>query len=49
MAWQDDMFLRTAWLVPELLRTFDSYAVWVCLPGQWLELLPSTSRRALEE
>jgi GT2 family glycosyltransferase len=26
MAWQDDMFLRTSWLVPELLRTFDSYA-----------------------
>ena len=25
MAWQDDMFLRAAWLVPELLRTFDSY------------------------
>jgi O-antigen biosynthesis protein len=26
LAWQDDMFLRAAWLVPELLRTFDSYA-----------------------
>jgi hypothetical protein len=25
MAWQDDMFLRAAWLVPELLRTFDAY------------------------
>jgi glycosyltransferase involved in cell wall biosynthesis len=24
-AWQDDMFLRAAWLVPELLRTFDAY------------------------
>ena len=24
-AWQDDMFLRAAWLVPELLRTFASY------------------------
>lgn len=22
MAWQDDMFVRSAWLVPELLRTF---------------------------
>ncbi len=22
MAWQDDMFLRAAWLVPELLDTF---------------------------
>lgn len=26
MAWQDDMFLRAPWLVPELLRTFDAYA-----------------------
>ena len=26
MAWQDDMFLRAAWLVPELLRTFERYA-----------------------
>jgi GT2 family glycosyltransferase len=26
MAWQDDMFLRTAWLVPELLRTFERYS-----------------------
>jgi glycosyltransferase involved in cell wall biosynthesis len=25
MAWQDDMFLRVRWLVPELLRTFDGY------------------------
>src|SRR5512141_1392288 len=25
MAWQDDMFLRARWLVPELLRTFDAY------------------------
>jgi GT2 family glycosyltransferase len=25
MAWQDDMFLRAGWLVPELLRTFDAY------------------------
>ncbi len=25
MAWQDDMFLRADWLVPELLRTFDAY------------------------
>lgn len=25
MAWQDDMFLRGAWLAPELLRTFDAY------------------------
>jgi GT2 family glycosyltransferase len=25
MAWQDDMFLRGAWLVPELIRTFDTY------------------------
>lgn len=25
MAWQDDMFLRVTWLVPELLRTFDTY------------------------
>jgi hypothetical protein len=25
MAWQDDMFLRAAWLVPELLRTFERY------------------------
>lgn len=25
MAWQDDMFLRADWLVPELLRTFDTY------------------------
>jgi GT2 family glycosyltransferase len=24
-AWQDDMFLRGAWLVPELVRTFDRY------------------------
>jgi GT2 family glycosyltransferase len=24
-AWQDDMFLRSAWLVPELIRTFDAY------------------------
>jgi O-antigen biosynthesis protein len=24
-AWQDDMFLRVEWLVPELLRTFDAY------------------------
>ncbi len=24
-AWQDDMFLRADWLVPELLRTFDTY------------------------
>jgi hypothetical protein len=25
MAWQDDMFLRGGWLVPELLRTVDAY------------------------
>ncbi|HXW03945.1 MAG TPA: glycosyltransferase [Vicinamibacterales bacterium] len=25
-AWQDDMFLRSRWLVPELLRTFRAYA-----------------------
>lgn len=25
MAWQDDMFLRADWLVPELLRTFERY------------------------
>lgn len=25
MAWQDDMFLRVRWLVPELLRTFETY------------------------
>lgn len=25
MTWQDDMFLRGRWLIPELLRTFDSY------------------------
>jgi GT2 family glycosyltransferase len=25
MAWQDDMFLRGRWLVPELRRTFDAY------------------------
>ncbi len=25
MAWQDDMFLRAAWLVPEIVRTFASY------------------------
>lgn len=25
MAWQDDMFLRTSWLVPELVRTFAAY------------------------
>ena len=25
LAWQDDMFLRVSWLVPELLRTFDRY------------------------
>src|SRR3954468_16953228 len=25
MAWQDDMLLRAAWLVPELIRTFASY------------------------
>ena len=24
-AWQDDMFLRASWLVPELARTFESY------------------------
>ena len=24
-AWQDDMFLRASWLVPELIRTFDAY------------------------
>ncbi|MEN3340492.1 MAG: hypothetical protein V7647_4168 [Acidobacteriota bacterium] len=26
MAWQDDMFLRATWLVPEVVRTFDAYA-----------------------
>jgi predicted Rdx family selenoprotein len=26
MAWQDDMFLRSSWLVPELLRTFRDHA-----------------------
>jgi predicted Rdx family selenoprotein len=26
MAWQDDMFLRAAWLVPELCATFADYA-----------------------
>jgi glycosyltransferase involved in cell wall biosynthesis len=26
LAWQDDMFLRVSWLVPELLRTFDRYS-----------------------
>lgn len=26
MAWQDDMFVRAEWLVPELLRTFDTYS-----------------------
>ncbi|HZT76363.1 MAG TPA: glycosyltransferase [Vicinamibacterales bacterium] len=26
LAWQDDMFLRARWLVPELLATFDAYA-----------------------
>jgi GT2 family glycosyltransferase len=25
MAWQDDMFLRADWLVPELRRTFEAY------------------------
>jgi glycosyltransferase involved in cell wall biosynthesis len=25
MAWQDDMFLRRSWLVPELVRTFAAY------------------------
>ena len=25
MAWQDDMFLRASWLVPELVRTFNRY------------------------
>jgi glycosyltransferase involved in cell wall biosynthesis len=25
LAWQDDMFLRVSWLVPELLRTFERY------------------------
>jgi hypothetical protein len=25
MAWQDDMFLRVTWLVPELLQTLDTY------------------------
>jgi glycosyltransferase involved in cell wall biosynthesis len=25
LAWQDDMFLKVSWLVPELLRTFDQY------------------------
>lgn len=25
MTWHDDMFLRTRWLVPELLSTFDGY------------------------
>lgn len=25
MTWQDDMFLRCRWLVPELIRTFDRY------------------------
>ena len=25
MAWQDDMFVRVKWLVPELLRTLDTY------------------------
>jgi hypothetical protein len=25
MAWQDDMFLRASWLVPELVRTFAAY------------------------
>ena len=25
MAWQDDMFLRAPWLVPELARTFERY------------------------
>jgi len=25
VAWQDDMFLRVPWLVPELLRTFNRY------------------------
>jgi predicted Rdx family selenoprotein len=25
MAWQDDMFLRASWLVPELIRTFAAY------------------------
>lgn len=25
MAWQDDMFLRVPWLVPELMRTFRDY------------------------
>lgn len=25
LAWQDDMFLRVSWLVPELVRTFASY------------------------
>ena len=24
-AWQDDMFLRSSWLIPELVRTFASY------------------------
>jgi GT2 family glycosyltransferase len=25
MAWQDDMFLRSAWLVPELIASFERY------------------------
>lgn len=25
MAWQDDMFLRASWFVPELIRTFEAY------------------------
>jgi glycosyltransferase involved in cell wall biosynthesis len=25
MTWHDDMFLRTGWLIPELLNTFDRY------------------------
>lgn len=26
MAWQDDMFLKAGWLVPELVRTFQTYS-----------------------
>jgi glycosyltransferase involved in cell wall biosynthesis len=26
MSWHDDMFLRTGWLIPEILNTFDRYA-----------------------
>jgi glycosyltransferase involved in cell wall biosynthesis len=40
MAWQDDMFLRAGWLVPELIRTFEYADIGLVSLSRGLNCLP---------